>query len=142
MSESVESLVATVRDNNRVCPLPRQWKRLWEMLPNHDCFARHPTVESQAWPYSASPRRSHGAASAGDYFAAVLTVARFATRCIFGLGTGTQNWYTATTHGSLKTAELWGFGVPRRVSPRLHHAVSCKPMILVRDTNSSVFSEG
>ncbi len=34
MSESVESLVAYCRENNRVCPLPQQWKRLWEMLPN------------------------------------------------------------------------------------------------------------
>ena len=34
MSESVESLVGYCRENRRVCPLPQQWKRLWEMLPN------------------------------------------------------------------------------------------------------------
>jgi hypothetical protein len=33
MSETVESLVAFSRQNNRVCPLPPQWNRLWEMLP-------------------------------------------------------------------------------------------------------------
>ncbi len=34
MSESVESVVAYCRENNRVCPLPQQWNGLWEMLPN------------------------------------------------------------------------------------------------------------
>lgn len=34
MSDTVESLVAYCRENNRVCPLPNLWKRLWEMLPN------------------------------------------------------------------------------------------------------------
>jgi hypothetical protein len=34
MTESVESLVAYCRENKRVCPLPRLWNELWEMLPN------------------------------------------------------------------------------------------------------------
>ena len=34
MSDTVESLVAYCRENNRVCPLPLLWNRLWEMLPN------------------------------------------------------------------------------------------------------------
>ena len=34
MSDRVESLVAYCRENNRVCPLPNLWNRLWEMLPN------------------------------------------------------------------------------------------------------------
>ncbi len=34
MSDSVESLVEYCRENNRVCPLPQLWNRLWEMLPN------------------------------------------------------------------------------------------------------------
>ena len=33
MNESVESLVAYCRENDRVCPLPPLWSRLWEMLP-------------------------------------------------------------------------------------------------------------
>jgi hypothetical protein len=33
MKESVESLVAYCRENDRVCPLPPLWNRLWEMLP-------------------------------------------------------------------------------------------------------------
>jgi hypothetical protein len=33
MSETVESLVAYCRENDRVCPLPVPWNRLWEMLP-------------------------------------------------------------------------------------------------------------
>lgn len=34
MSDSVESLVAYCRENNRVCPLPPLWNQLWELLPN------------------------------------------------------------------------------------------------------------
>ena len=34
MSDSFENLVAYCRENNRVCPLPAHWNRLWEMLPN------------------------------------------------------------------------------------------------------------
>jgi hypothetical protein len=34
MSETVESLVAYCRENDRVCPLPMHWTRLWEMLPD------------------------------------------------------------------------------------------------------------
>jgi hypothetical protein len=34
MSDTVESLVAYCREDNRVCPLPTQWNRLWEMLPD------------------------------------------------------------------------------------------------------------
>jgi hypothetical protein len=34
MSDTVESLVAYCREDNRVCPLPSLWNRLWEMLPN------------------------------------------------------------------------------------------------------------
>jgi hypothetical protein len=34
MSETVESLVAFCRENDRVCPLPPLWNELWEMLPN------------------------------------------------------------------------------------------------------------
>jgi hypothetical protein len=34
MSETVESLVAYCRENDRVCPLPPLWNHLWEMLPN------------------------------------------------------------------------------------------------------------
>ncbi len=33
MSETVESLVAYCRENDRICPLPQLWNRLWEMLP-------------------------------------------------------------------------------------------------------------
>jgi hypothetical protein len=34
MNETVESLVAFCRENDRVCPLPLLWNELWEMLPN------------------------------------------------------------------------------------------------------------
>ena len=34
MNESVEGLVAFCRVNDRVCPLPLFWNRLWEMLPD------------------------------------------------------------------------------------------------------------
>jgi hypothetical protein len=34
VNESVESLVAFCRVNDRVCPLPPFWNRLWEMLPD------------------------------------------------------------------------------------------------------------
>ena len=33
-SETVDGLVRYCRDNNRVCPQPQVWHRLWEMLPN------------------------------------------------------------------------------------------------------------
>src|SRR5665213_4385502 len=33
MADSIESLVAYCRENNRICPLPLPWDRLWEMLP-------------------------------------------------------------------------------------------------------------
>ncbi len=33
MSETAESLVQYCRENERVCPLPPHWTRLWEMLP-------------------------------------------------------------------------------------------------------------
>ena len=33
MSETVESLTVYCRDNKRVCPLPKAWQQLWEMLP-------------------------------------------------------------------------------------------------------------
>jgi hypothetical protein len=33
-SETVDGLVRYCRDNNRVCPQPQLWHRLWEMLPN------------------------------------------------------------------------------------------------------------
>src|SRR5260370_36337824 len=33
MSETVDSLTAYCRENNRVCPLPKAWQQLWEMLP-------------------------------------------------------------------------------------------------------------
>ncbi len=36
MSESVESLVAYCRENNRVCPQPPQWDQLWESLPERE----------------------------------------------------------------------------------------------------------
>lgn len=32
--ESVTTLVAYCRLNSRVCPLPRGWSALWELLPN------------------------------------------------------------------------------------------------------------
>jgi hypothetical protein len=33
MSEAVDRLIAYCRDNNRVCPLPKAWQQLWEMMP-------------------------------------------------------------------------------------------------------------
>jgi hypothetical protein len=33
MSETVENLISYCRENDRVCPLPPLWNRLWEMLP-------------------------------------------------------------------------------------------------------------
>jgi hypothetical protein len=33
--DSVKALLAYCRDNSRVCPLPPQWNRLWQLLPNH-----------------------------------------------------------------------------------------------------------
>ena len=34
MSDSAESLIAFCRENNRVCPQPMPWQKLWEMLPD------------------------------------------------------------------------------------------------------------
>jgi hypothetical protein len=34
MSEAVDSLIVYCRENNRVCPLPKAWQQLWEMLPD------------------------------------------------------------------------------------------------------------
>jgi hypothetical protein len=34
MSETVDSLIIYCRENNRVCPLPKAWQQLWEMLPD------------------------------------------------------------------------------------------------------------
>jgi hypothetical protein len=34
MDDTVEGLVRYCRENNRVCPLPRFWNDLWEMLPD------------------------------------------------------------------------------------------------------------
>ncbi len=33
MSETAESLIAHSRENNRVCPEPGLWHKLWELLP-------------------------------------------------------------------------------------------------------------
>ena len=34
VSETAKGLVAYCRENNRVCPLPPLWDRLWQMLPS------------------------------------------------------------------------------------------------------------
>src|SRR5262249_33874015 len=34
MSEAVDRLIAYCRENNRVCPLPKAWQQLREMLPD------------------------------------------------------------------------------------------------------------
>ena len=34
MSDTVDSLVAFCRENNRVCPLPTLWNDLFELLPD------------------------------------------------------------------------------------------------------------
>jgi hypothetical protein len=34
VSETVETLIAYCRENDRVCPVPDRWHQLWEMLPN------------------------------------------------------------------------------------------------------------
>lgn len=34
MAETVESLVAFCRENNRVCPLPTLWNDMYELLPD------------------------------------------------------------------------------------------------------------
>ena len=34
MPDPVKSLVVYCRENKRVCPLPKHWTQLWEMLPN------------------------------------------------------------------------------------------------------------
>ena len=31
---SVQSLKAYCAENNRICPIPRRWNKLWELLPN------------------------------------------------------------------------------------------------------------
>jgi hypothetical protein len=33
MDDTVESLIAHCRANSRVCPQPKFWQELWEMLP-------------------------------------------------------------------------------------------------------------
>jgi hypothetical protein len=33
MSETVDTLTVYCRDDERVCPLPKPWQQLWEMLP-------------------------------------------------------------------------------------------------------------
>jgi hypothetical protein len=33
-AETPEKLLAYCRGNSRVCPQPRRWNELWEMLPN------------------------------------------------------------------------------------------------------------
>ena len=33
MSRTVEDLISYCRENDRVCPKPMLWSRLWEMLP-------------------------------------------------------------------------------------------------------------
>ena len=32
--ESVGSVIAYCKENNRVCPVPQKWNELWEMLPS------------------------------------------------------------------------------------------------------------
>lgn len=34
MSDATERLIAFCRENDRVCPQPMHWQKLWEMLPN------------------------------------------------------------------------------------------------------------
>ena len=34
MAGSLEALLEFVRSNRRVCPLPKRWNELWEMLPD------------------------------------------------------------------------------------------------------------
>lgn len=34
MNETVASLIAYCRENERVCPQPKIWHQLWEMLPD------------------------------------------------------------------------------------------------------------
>lgn len=34
MIDASKSLVSFCKERNRVCPLPQQWNRLWELLPN------------------------------------------------------------------------------------------------------------
>ena len=34
MSDSVKSLIAYCRENNRVCPQPQLWNQLWGILPD------------------------------------------------------------------------------------------------------------
>ena len=33
MTETAEALIAYCRENQRVCPMPQQWQKLWDMLP-------------------------------------------------------------------------------------------------------------
>ena len=32
--DQLESVLAYIKDQNRVCPKPQKWQRLWEMLPD------------------------------------------------------------------------------------------------------------
>ena len=34
MSDVTKALVSYCQEQNRICPLPQQWNRLWELLPN------------------------------------------------------------------------------------------------------------
>lgn len=46
MSDTVESLIAYCHENNRVCPLPKLWNQIWEMLPDRvrDDAGWHPSL--------------------------------------------------------------------------------------------------
>jgi hypothetical protein len=33
-AESTERLIAYCRENSRICPMPQQWNKLWELLPD------------------------------------------------------------------------------------------------------------
>lgn len=56
MSDSVESLLAYCRENERVCPQPYLWHQLWEMLPNRKRDGAHwrpgPPLILGAWHYA------------------------------------------------------------------------------------------
>ena len=36
MSDTVESMIGYCRENHRVCPQPKLWNQLWEMLPDRE----------------------------------------------------------------------------------------------------------
>jgi hypothetical protein len=35
-SEKLENLLLFIRSENRICPMPREWNKLWEILPNKE----------------------------------------------------------------------------------------------------------